>query len=31
MDRETLISQLGQALPEMVHTRTPQGRVLEGA
>ncbi|WP_409564501.1 YidB family protein [Methylobacterium sp. J-088] len=27
MDRETLLSQLAQALPEVVHTLTPQGRV----
>jgi uncharacterized protein YidB (DUF937 family) len=27
MDRETLLSQLAQALPEVVHALTPQGRV----
>jgi len=27
MDRETLLSQLSQALPEVVHALTPQGRV----
>ena len=27
LDRETLLSQLAQALPEVVHALTPQGRV----
>jgi uncharacterized protein YidB (DUF937 family) len=27
MDRETRLSQLAQALPEVVHALTPQGRV----